>query len=131
MADFKPIISHKKSNGLKSRDVKIEGTDDFNLGNEAISQIKPDAIPTTPERGKDPRFKATTTAKLSPYENLRLQTLKPFMAETEEADSNTINDIVGLLIDSYVEKKLTSRQTEAFGKIVEMQFDQLQYKLKK
>ena len=132
MSDFKPIIQHKNaSSGLKTKDVQIQGTNDFGIGNVELANVKSAKETTDPAKSKDPRYKASTTAKLSPYENLRLQTLKPFMAETEESDTNTINDIVGLLINSYVDKRLSSRQSEAFEKIVEMQFEQMKFSTKK
>lgn len=126
MSDFKPIISHNnKKSKLQTKEVKISGTNDFSPINvnrpfDEKSASSTPKIEIDPKN--DPRKKATMTAKLSPYVNLKIQTLKPFMAEAEGVDASTINETLDLLVDSYVDKRLSARQAEAYNQMVQTQF---------
>ncbi len=129
MSDFKPIISHSNKGKLKTKKVQISGTNDFSPINvNQSSDDKPTTLNNEMDPKKDPRLKATMTAKLSPYVNLRIQTLKPFMAEAEGVDASTVNEMLGLLVDSYVDKRLSARQSEAFNQMVKTQFDMMPLK---
>lgn len=74
---------------------------------------------------EDPRLKASKTQKTSPSTNLKINTLKPFLKETESMNTATYNDIVDMLVDNYVQTKLTTRQNEAYKAIYSSQFDML------
>ncbi|GAA0478125.1 hypothetical protein IRB23SM22_17420 [Alkalibacterium sp. s-m-22] len=74
---------------------------------------------------EDPRLKASKTQKTSPSTNLKINTLKPFLKETESMNTATYNDIVDMLVDNYVQTKLTTRQSEAYKAIYSSQFDML------
>lgn len=58
----------------------------------------------TPEK-PDQRLVPSKTAKLSPAVLLKLNTLKPFIQEQEGMDKTSINNIVDMLIENYVDTK--------------------------
>ncbi|EIA6916397.1 hypothetical protein K7Q20_002667, partial [Enterococcus faecalis] len=74
---------------------------------------------------KDKRFLATLTQKVSPSVNLKMNTLKPFLGELENMPKATINEIVDLVIDSYVNTRLSTRQQEAFKAMYDTQLKML------
>ena len=49
------------------------------------------------------------TQKISPSVNLKINTLKPFLGDLEDMPKAT-NDILNLLLDNYVNTKLSTRQ---------------------
>lgn len=132
MAEFEPIIK-KKSTSLQNKKVEIKGSNSF--GRMETPAQKPKS--STPEKSsnqkvsqsviskEDPRLKASKTQKTSPSTNLKITTLKPFLKETEGMNTATYNDIVDMLVDNYVQTKLTTRQNDAYKAIYSSQFDML------
>ncbi|EPI03327.1 hypothetical protein D920_00301 [Enterococcus faecalis 13-SD-W-01] len=54
-----------------------------------------------------------------------MNTLKPFLGELENMPKATINEIVDLVIDSYVTTRLSTKQQEAFKAMYETQLNML------
>jgi hypothetical protein len=132
MAKFEPIIK-KKNTSLQSKKVEIKGSNSFGRMDSPEKKPKP-LISEKPHNQKisqptiskeDPRLKASKTQKTSPSTNLKINTLKPFLKETEDMNTATYNDIVNMLVDNYVQTKLTTRQNEAFKAIYDSQFEML------
>lgn len=132
MAEFEPIIK-KKSTSLQNKKVEVKGSNSFGRMEAPTKTTNP----LTSEKStnqkfsqsaiskQDPRLKANKTQKTSPSTNLKINTLKPFLKETESMNTATYNDIVDMLVDNYVQTKLTTRQNEAYKAIFESQFDML------
>lgn len=133
--DFKPIINtpSKKKNSLNQKTVDIKGKSDFSRNkfeNNNLSQKDKNTNPKNKELKKDDkivdsRFKATLTQKISPSVNLKMNTLKPFLGELENMPKATINEIIDLMVDSYVNARLTTRQQEAFNSMYDTQLNML------
>ncbi|EMF0102908.1 hypothetical protein ACS8GA_002841 [Enterococcus hirae] len=130
--DFKPIINTKshRNNSLNQKNVEIKGKVDFSRNTHQHSTNIPQI--TTIDNKKeleshaiDKRFKATLTQKISPSVNLKLNTLKPFLGELENMSKPTINEIIDLIIDSYVNSRLTTRQQEAFKSMYDTQLNMI------
>lgn len=128
--EFTPLINNSKSQSFKKstlidKNVDIKGNADF--GRIADTDSKQLSRPKTKnfDRKEDPRLKATTTQKVSPAVNLKINTLKPFLGELENMPKATVNEIIDLLIDSYTGNRLTTRQQEAFKSMYEIQYDML------
>lgn len=132
MSEFEPIIK-KKSTSLQNKKVEIKGSNSFgrmesptkktkSLTSDKSSNQKNSKFSISKE---DPRLKASKTQKTSPSTNLKINTLKPFLKETESMNAATYNDIVDMLVDNYVQTKLTTRQNEAYKAIYSSQFDML------
>jgi len=128
--EFTPIIrTNKKSKSkLASKNVDIKGKTDFGRDsgparsvNYGVSTVK-EPKPKQTTLKKDPRYSATLTQKISPSVNLKISTLKPFLGDLEDMPKATINEIVDLMIDSYVSNKLNTRQQEAFQSMFDTQF---------
>lgn len=73
----------------------------------------------------DLRLKASKTQKVSPSTNLKVNTLKPFLKETESMNTATFNEIIDMLVDNYIQTKLTTRQNEAYRAIYKSQYEML------
>lgn len=139
MKDFKPIIStpKKNKNTLNQKNVDIKGKSDFSRSTVASSnneqgvpkkekQVAPLTDMHLSKKNKgDPRLKATLTQKISPAVNVKLTTLKPFLNEVENMPKATINEIIDLVVTSYVNTRLTTRQQEAFKAIYDLQLNLL------
>lgn len=133
--DFKPIINtpSKKKNSLNQKTVDIKGKSDFSRNkfeNNNLVQKDKNTNPKNKELKKDDkivdsRFKATLTQKISPSVNLKMNTLKPFLGELENMPKATINEIIDLMVDSYVNVRLTTRQQEAFNSMYDTQLNML------
>lgn len=121
---FEPLIK-KNKNSLLEKNVSIKGTNEFDR-TPLRPIITPSKIDIPPEKKieqpqeksiPDNFFKATKTAKLSPDVLLRLNTLKPFIEELEETDKSTVNDMMQMLIECYVNTRLTTRQREGYNQM--------------
>ncbi|HED9430959.1 MULTISPECIES: hypothetical protein [Bacilli] len=129
--NFKPIISNKKKkSSLQSKKVEIQGKTAFGRtsSNAPKNNLEPLLIKkeiTAKPIEKDKRFLATLTQKVSPSVNLKMNTLKPFLGELENMPKATINEIVDLVIDSYVNTRLSTRQQEAFKAMYDTQLKML------
>ncbi|KLA35613.1 MULTISPECIES: hypothetical protein [Bacillus cereus group] len=130
---FKPIISKPGGkNTLNDKDVEIKGTNDFGRNNEPVRKqvIKPiinKGKVTAPEQA-DKRLVPSKTAKLSPAVLLKLSTLKPFIKEAESMDKASNNNIIDMLVDNYVNTKLTTRQSEGYKRMYEQLYEMLEKK---
>lgn len=62
----------------------------------------------------DLRLFPSKTAKISPAVLLKLNTLKPFIKNLEDMDKASINKIIDILLESYVNTKLNFRQSEGY-----------------
>lgn len=117
------IIPLIKKNNLQSKQVEVKGQNDF----ESITAIKKEINNSRVEK-EDIRFAATKTLKISPNVLLKLNTLKPFMKEIEEMEKASLNNIVEMLIDSYVGNRLTTRQNEGYQAVYRQLFETLEKK---
>lgn len=128
---FEPIINtNKTKSSLNSKKVAVRGKTDFgrtssNLPESKITSDSQSKRNSNRASGKDQRFAATLTQKVSPSVNLKMNTLKPFLGELENMPKATINEIVDLVIDSYVTTRLSTRQQEAFKAMYETQLNML------
>ena len=124
---IQPIINHHKrkhTSGLERKQVSIVGTNDFSATID--KEVANNNLPAN-----DPRYKATTTMKISPVTNLKLQTLKPFINEQKSNErSDTMNDLINVLIESYIGKNLTARQANAYNQMFGLQLSMLKPKQK-
>ncbi|PHB88193.1 hypothetical protein COE98_21065 [Bacillus wiedmannii] len=77
------------------------------------NQTNTDKEIQTPEK-PDQRLVPSKTAKISPAVLLKLNTLKPFIQEQEGMDKTSINNIVDMLIENYVDTKLANRHSKAY-----------------
>lgn len=142
MGTFKPIIQKKHKTSLDEKKVEIAGNTDFSRDTkipvqklnenveketEVSSKKSKDNSPTIEvlKENYDVRFKANLTQKISPAVNLKLNTLKPFLGDLENMHKTTINEIVNLLADSYVQTRFSTRQQDAFKSMYNTQFDML------
>ena len=130
--DFKPIINTKshRNNSLNQKNVEIKGKVDFsrNTHQSSTNTLQTPIMENEKileSRAIDKRFKATLTQKISPSVNLKLNTLKPFLGELENMSKPTINEIIDLIIDSYVNSRLTTRQQEAFKSMYDTQLNMM------
>lgn len=130
MAEFKPIVTHKKKSTLTPKNVNVVGNQQFDF-DLPTSNRKTAEGPVTEMPAKEPeqidtwKTKATMTAKLSPATNLKISNLKPFMREIEDGSIENVNDILNMLVDNYVNTRLTNRQQQAFATMFDLQFDLL------
>ena len=132
MGGFEPIINKNKST-LQNKQVNIKGSDSFGRIDTNDSTDKKDISSEKneikkieiPNSKSDPRLKASKTQKFSPSTTLKINTLKPFLKETESMNTATFNDIVDMLVDNYIQNKLTTRQNEAYKAIYKSQYDML------
>lgn len=122
---FEPLIKREKST-LQEKNVSISGIHDFdretNFSSQEDNTNQKNGTKKIAEEKKEKTipeefFKATKTAKLSPDVLLRINTLKPFMEELEEIDKSTVNEMMRLLIESYVNARLTNRQREGYNQM--------------
>lgn len=133
---FEPIINTKKKSSLEEKTVEIKGNNDFSRSSSP--SFKNDSTFNEPERTAhkvptpkketstvDNRYRATMTQKISPSVNLKINTLKPFLGDLEDMPKATVNDILNLLLDSYVNTKFSTRQQEAFNSMYNTQLDLL------
>ncbi|MED3026127.1 MULTISPECIES: hypothetical protein [Bacillus cereus group] len=67
----------------------------------------------TPEK-PDQRLVPSKTAKISPAVLLKINTLKPFIQEQESMDKTSINNIIDILVESYVDTHLVNRHSKAY-----------------
>ena len=129
---FEPLIIRKKKSGLQDKTVNIKGTNDFGRAlNNSVQEfkkneaniLKKESIVTDKKKIPDSFFKAVKTAKLSQDVLLRLNTLRPFIEELEKKEKSTINDMVQLLVENYVNTRLTNRQREGYNQMYQHLFD--------
>ncbi|MBC2233068.1 MULTISPECIES: hypothetical protein [Listeria] len=149
-----PIITRKRKSTLNSKKVDIAGTGDFGRDTASPTPISAQEDPnlnientltkrpiqnkrsdarvstsnqTLPEE-IDLRKKASKTQKMSPDVILKLNTLKPYIKDLEEMGSDgnpSINDIVNMLLDNYINTKLSTRQLQGYKAVYQNLFEHL------
>lgn len=127
---FEPLIKTSKTtnNTLHDKNVTIKGVNDFGRSHKSSApNISPseNTVKNSSINHSDSRLVATKTAKVSPDVLLKLNTLKPFIKDLEEMDKTSINSIIDMLIESYINSKLTVRQSEGFKTMYKNLFDLL------
>lgn len=81
----------------------------------------------TPEK-LDQRLVPSKTAKISPAVLLKLNTLKPFIQEQENMDKTSINNIIDMLVENYVDANLKKRHSEAYKDMYKRLYEVLENK---
>ncbi|MDA1647572.1 MULTISPECIES: hypothetical protein [Bacillus] len=79
----------------------------------------------TPEK-PDQRLVPSKTAKISPAVLLKLNTLKPFIQEQESMDKTSINNIINILVESYVDTQLVNRHSKAYKEMYKRLYETLE-----
>ncbi|MBF2643014.1 hypothetical protein [Listeria seeligeri] len=148
-----PIISRKRKSTLNSKKVDIAGTGDFGrdtastnpintqvvpnsdkedmftpLNQNKVSDVSASGITQSVSEELDLRKKATKTQKMSPDVILKLNTLKPYIKDLEEMGNEgnpSINDIVNMLLDNYINTKLSTRQLQGYKAVYQNLFEHL------
>ncbi|EAC3456853.1 hypothetical protein ACKW0K_000002 [Listeria monocytogenes] len=147
-----PIISRKRKSTLNSKKVDIAGVGDFgrettatpSFNSQSSSTVKDNTLPVASQNTiseettnilqqsvpneVDLRKKATKTQKMSPDVILKLNTLKPYIKDLEEMGSEgnpSINDIVNMLLDNYINTKLSTRQLQGYKAVYQNLFEHL------
>ncbi|MGA5663746.1 hypothetical protein ACPCZR_30570 [Bacillus bombysepticus] len=81
----------------------------------------------TPEK-PDQRLVPSKTAKISPAVLLKLNTLKPFIQQQESMDKTSINNIIDILVESYVDTQLVNRHSKAYKDMYKRLYETLENK---
>ncbi|MGN4822474.1 hypothetical protein [Bacillus cereus group sp. MYBK139-2] len=76
----------------------------------------------------DKRLVPSKTAKLSPAVLLKLNTLKPFIQEQEGMDKTSINNIIDMLVEHYVDSQLVNRHSKAYKDMYKRLYETLENK---
>lgn len=79
----------------------------------------------TPEK-PDQRLVPSKTAKISPAVLLKLNTLKPFIQEQEGMDKTSINNIINMLVENYVDTHLANRHSKAYKDMYKRLYEMLE-----
>ncbi|GLV64196.1 hypothetical protein Bmyc01_28660 [Bacillus mycoides] len=117
---------------LNDKGVEIKGTNDFGRNNEPVKKkvmtpiINKGKIPA-PEK-PDQRLVPSKTAKISPAILLKLNTLKPFIQEQEGMDKTSINNIIDMLVENYVDTNLTNRHSKGYKDMYKRLYEMLENK---
>ncbi|MEW9575810.1 hypothetical protein U9K47_10245 [Bacillus toyonensis] len=81
----------------------------------------------TPKK-PDQRLVPSKTAKISPAVLLKLNTLKPFIQQQESTDKTSINNIIDILVESYVDTQLVNRHSKAYKDMYKRLYETLENK---
>lgn len=76
----------------------------------------------------DQRLVPSKTAKISPAVLLKLNTLKPFIKEQEGIEKTSINNIIDMLVESFVDTHLANRHSEAYKDMYKRLYETLENK---
>ncbi len=68
------------------------------------------------------------TAKISPAVLLKLNTLKPFIKEQEGMEKTSINNIIDMLVESFVDTHLANRHSKAYKDMYKRLYETLDNK---
>lgn len=99
-------------------------------GSDLTSQLNPvntEKEIQTPEK-PDQRLVPSKTAKISPAVLLKLNTLKPFIQEQEGMDKTSINNIIDMLVEHYIDNNLKDRHSEAYKDMYKRLYEVLENK---
>ncbi|MFT4139836.1 MAG: hypothetical protein QM671_12685 [Bacillus sp. (in: firmicutes)] len=125
---FSPLINKStSSNTLIEKHVEVKGTNSFSRNSSPATNkvAEPNIKYKQPKISSDSRLIPTKTAKMSPSVLLKINTLKPFIKDSENMDKASVNNIIELLIENYVNTKLTVRQAEGYKGIYLHLFEML------
>lgn len=81
----------------------------------------------TPEK-PDQRLVPSKTAKISPAVLLKLNTLKPFVKEQEGMEKTSMNNIIDMLVESFVDTHLANRHSKAYKDMYKHLYETLENK---
>ncbi|EOO23042.1 hypothetical protein ICM_06265 [Bacillus cereus BAG1X2-3] len=76
----------------------------------------------------DQRLVPSKTAKISPAVLLKLNTLKPFIQEQKSMDKTSINNVIDILVESYVDTQLVNRHSKAYKDMYKRIYETLENK---
>ncbi|MEK4581754.1 hypothetical protein [Bacillus sp. FSL R12-0074] len=102
----------------------IVESSDLTIQNDQTSTEKEIQPPEEP----DQRLVPSKTAKISPAVLLKLNTLKPFIQEQECMDKTSINNIIDILVESYVDTQLVNRHSKAYKDMYKRLYETLENK---
>jgi hypothetical protein len=102
----------------------ITESSDLTFQNDQTNTEKEIQIPEKP----DQRLVPSKTAKISPAVLLKLNTLKPFIQEQEGMDKTSINNIIDMLVESYVDANLANRHSKAYKDMYKRLYEVLENK---
>ncbi|MDX5886242.1 hypothetical protein [Bacillus cereus group sp. BfR-BA-00999] len=102
----------------------IEESSDLTIQNDQTNMDKEILTPKKP----DQRLVPSKTAKISPAVLLKLNTLKPFIQERESMDKTSINNIIDILVESYVDTQLANRHSKAYKDMYKRLYETLENK---
>ncbi|OKA18078.1 hypothetical protein [Bacillus cereus] len=102
----------------------IEESSDLTIQNDQTNMEKEILTPKKPDR----RLVPSKTAKISPAVLLKLNTLKPFIQERESMDKTSINNIIDILVESYVDTQLANRHSKAYKDMYKRLYETLENK---
>ncbi|PES33314.1 hypothetical protein [Bacillus thuringiensis] len=81
----------------------------------------------TPEK-PDQRLVPSKTAKISPAVLLKLNTLKPFIKEQEGMEKTSINNIIDMLVEGFVDTRLANHHSKAYKYMYKRLYETLENK---
>ncbi|PEQ54356.1 hypothetical protein [Bacillus cereus] len=102
----------------------IEECSDLTIKNDQTNMEKEILTPKKP----DQRLVPSKTAKISPAVLLKLNTLKPFIQERESMDKTSINNIIDVLVESYIDTHLANRHSKAYKDMYKRLYETLDNK---
>ncbi|KAB2502337.1 hypothetical protein F8158_00045 [Bacillus cereus] len=102
----------------------ITESSDLTIQNDQTNTEKEIQIPEKP----DNRLIASKTTKISPAVLLKLNTLKPFIKEQEDMGKTSINNIIDILVESYVDTQLVNRHSKAYKDMYKRLYETLENK---
>ncbi|PFQ62886.1 hypothetical protein COK18_18400 [Bacillus cereus] len=76
----------------------------------------------------DQRLVPSKTAKISPAVLLKINTLKPFIQEQESMGKTSINNIIDILVESYVDTHLANRHSKTYKDMYKRLYETLDNK---
>ncbi|PAW37953.1 hypothetical protein CKQ70_30020 [Bacillus toyonensis] len=102
----------------------IAESSDLTIQND---QTNTEKVLKTPEK-PDQRLVPSKTAKISPAVLLKLNTLKPFIKEQEGMEKTSINNIIDMLVESFVDTHLANRHSKAYKDMYKRLYETLENK---
>lgn len=113
-----------KSNSFVVTLTPITESSDLTIQNVQTNTEKKIQTPEKP----DQRLVPSKTAKISPAVLLKLNTLKPFIQEQESMDKTSINNIIDILVENYVDTHLVNRHSKAYKDMYKRLYETLENK---
>ncbi|AEW58651.1 TPA: hypothetical protein ACOQ31_005689 [Bacillus cereus] len=114
----------KKSQSFVVTVTPIEESSSLTIQSDQTNMKKEIQTPEKP----DQRLVPSKTAKISPAVLLKLNTLKPFIQEQEGMDKTSINNIIDMLVEHYVDANLKDRHSKAYKDMYKRLYEVLENK---